>query len=249
MPDVPTLHVEALGDAGPRLVLVHGSTAPGWRTWSRQRALADRFRLVVPHLSGYPPGPRADSIDYEREADAIADLLEPGDHLVGHSYGGVVALFAAGRAEATTLGSLTVIEPPAFGLAAGLPATRRLMDRFERLIAENLEPRAFLQRFLFLNGIAWDPPDPLEGELLQSTMATMVERAPWDSEPPLDAIRDAGIRSMVVSGDHSQVYDAICDAIATRLDARRGVLPNAGHAAQMDPAFNEVLSGFVMGSG
>lgn len=246
MPDSPALNVETLGAAGPRLVLVHGSTSPGWRTWSRQRALADRFRLVVPHLPGYPPNPPLERIDYEQAADAIAALLEPGDHLVGHSYGGIVTLFAAGLAGATGLGSLTVIEPPSFGLAAHLAATRKLMDRFERLIAADLEPRAFLERFLFLNGIAWEPPDPLDAELLQSTLATKAERAPWDSDPPLDAIRTNRVRSLVVSGDHSPIYEAICDVIAERLAAERVVLPHSGHAAQAAPAFNDILADFVL---
>ena len=38
------MHVERLG-SGPRLVLVHGSVAPGWLTWNAQKPLADRFEL------------------------------------------------------------------------------------------------------------------------------------------------------------------------------------------------------------
>ena len=114
------MHVETLG-SGPRIVLVHGSVAPGWMTWNAQKPLADRFTLVVPVRSGYPPNPPLESIDFEDQAAELREVLEPGDHLVGHSYGGVVSLLAAPGAE---LGSLTVLEPPAFGVARATPRLR-----------------------------------------------------------------------------------------------------------------------------
>lgn len=49
----------------------------------------------------------------------MAERLRPDDHLCGHSYGAVVSLFAAEVAR--DLRSLTVIEPPAFGLATHDP--------------------------------------------------------------------------------------------------------------------------------
>ena len=47
-------------------------------------------------------------------------MLEPGDHLVGHSYGGVITLLAA-AARPGSLRSLTVIEPPATQVAIDDP--------------------------------------------------------------------------------------------------------------------------------
>src|SRR5918995_4795802 len=104
------MHVERLG-SGPRLVLVHGSVAPGWLTWNAQKPLAERFELVVPTRSGYPPNAALEEIDFEAQADELTELLEPGDHLAAHSYGAVVSLLAAARVR---LASLTVVEPPAF---------------------------------------------------------------------------------------------------------------------------------------
>src|SRR6266545_3176243 len=80
------MHVETLG-SGPRLVLVHGSVGNGAVTWSEQRPLAERFTLVVVDRPGYPPNSPLERIDFEEQADEIADLLEPGDHLVGHAFG------------------------------------------------------------------------------------------------------------------------------------------------------------------
>jgi len=113
------VHVERVG-SGPRVVLVHGSVANGSLTWSAARGLSDSYALAIVDRPGYPPNPPLDEIDFEVQASEVAELLEPGDHLVGHSYGGVVSLLAA--ALQPDLRSLTVLEPPAFGVAR---ATRR----------------------------------------------------------------------------------------------------------------------------
>jgi pimeloyl-ACP methyl ester carboxylesterase len=103
-----------------RLVLVHGSVTNGAMTWGAQRALADRWELVVLDRPGFSPGPAVERVDFEQDAAWLAERLEPGDHLCGHSYGGVVCLLAA--AQFRELGTLTAIEPPATRAAAGDPA-------------------------------------------------------------------------------------------------------------------------------
>ena len=104
-----------------RIVFVHGSVVNGRATWAAQRPLAERFELLVLDRPGFPPNPPVDRVDFEADASLVADLLEPGDHLVGHSYGGVIALLAA-AARPEPLASLTVIEPPATRVALGNPA-------------------------------------------------------------------------------------------------------------------------------
>src|SRR3954453_18855555 len=104
----------------PRLLLVHGSVANGALTWGAQRPLAERFELVIPNRRGFPPGPDVERVDFEDEAVWLARDLEPGTPPVGHPYGGVISLFAAAR-RPELLRSLTVIEPPAFGVARGNP--------------------------------------------------------------------------------------------------------------------------------
>ena len=80
-----------------RLVLVHGSVVGGRATWAAQRPLAERFELVVVERPGFPPNPPATRVDFESDAALVAELLRDGDHLVGHSYGGVIALLAAAQ--------------------------------------------------------------------------------------------------------------------------------------------------------
>lgn len=126
MEAMSSIHVERAGADGPVVVMVHGSGAPGWGTFTAQRPLEHRYRLVLPHRSGYPPNPPLERIDFETQAAEIAELVEPGWHLVGHSYGGVVSLLAAGQLGGQ-LASLTVIEPPAFGVARGDAAVEELI--------------------------------------------------------------------------------------------------------------------------
>src|SRR5579862_5226175 len=128
----------------PPLPLVHGSVVNGEATWTAQRPLAERFDLVVPNRRGFPPGPDAERVDFEDEAVWIARFLEPGAHLVGHSYGGVIALLAAARRR-ELVRSLTVIEPPAFALVRGHPAVEAFIERFP---AAEGDPETFLRAFL-----------------------------------------------------------------------------------------------------
>ena len=78
-------------------MLVHGSVFGARATWGAQLPLAERFELVVLDRPGFPPNPPVERVDFEADAELVADLLEPGDHLVGHSYGGVITLLAAAR--------------------------------------------------------------------------------------------------------------------------------------------------------
>ena len=234
------MHVERLG-SGPRLVLVHGSVAPGWLTWNAQKPLADRFELVVPTRSGYPPNPALDEIDFDVQAEEIAGLLEPGDHLAAHSYGAVVSLLAAAQAP---LASLTVVEPPAFGVARGDPAVEEFLANFEAG-APN-DPRAYLEFFLPLVGSSLNLRDPLPPAIEAGARAALAERSPDQAVIPLDELAAAPFPKLVVSGGHNAAFDAVCDVLEERLGAQRAVLPGAGHSVpRLGEPFNALLEAFV----
>jgi pimeloyl-ACP methyl ester carboxylesterase len=241
--------VETLG-TGPRIVLVHGSLSGGRAAWGPQLALADRFELVIPTRPGFAPGPPVKHVDFEEHAPLVADLLEPGDHLVAHSYGAVISLYAA-AARGDALQSLTVIEPPAFGIARGREGLDEYIARLAGLwIEAPTDPREFLRGFyLLLAGWETEPPDPLPPELEQGTRTLMVERAPWEADPPLEELAARPFPKLVVSGSDRPAFMAVCDVLEERLGAERAVLPGAGHAVQLAPGFNDVLVDFVERSG
>ena len=234
-------------DERPRLVLVHGSVTGGRPTWAAQRrGLGERFDLLVVERRGFPPGPPVERVDFEDEATWLVPQLRPGDHLVGHSYGGVVTLLAAAAAGGL-LRSLTVIEPPATRAAAGHDAADEFGLQGAQWWADGPrdDPEAFLRGFLGFVGSDFDPPSPLPPELEQSARLLVSERGPWEAEIPVEPLADAPFPKLVVSGAHHEAFDAICDALESQLRAERLVLPGFGHNPQRHPAFNAALADFV----
>ncbi len=230
-----------------RIVFVHGSVVGGGPTWSAQLPLAERFELLVLDRPGFPPNPPVDRVNFEEDAALVADLLRSGDHLVGHSSGGVITLLAAGR-RPTAVRSMTVIEPPATRVALGNP----VVDGFAAEAVEwwtngpTEDPEAFLRGFLLAVGSDSGPPSPLPPELEQGVRNLIGERGPWEAEIPLVALAEAPFPKLVVSGAHHPAFDAICDVLETALHAERAVLSGYGHTVQRHPDFNGVLADFVV---
>ncbi len=229
----------------PRLLLVHGSVVNADLTWSAQKPLAGRFDIEAPNRRGFPPGPDVDHVYFEDEAVWLERFLEPGTHLVGHSYGGVIALLAAAR-QPELVRSLTVIEPPALGVARGVPAVDEFIARTEELWTRGpRDPAEFLSGFLSLVGSSI-PPGNFTPELLQGARTLMVERSPAEAVIPFDALAGAPFPKLVVSGGHSAAFEAVCDVLEERLGAERAVLPGAGHSVQrLGAPFNDLLASFV----
>lgn len=217
---------------------MHGSVGTGGITWGAQRALADRFTLAVLDRPGYPPNPPVERIDFEEQARQLRELLGPGDHLVGHSYGGVIALLAADE----RLRSLTLNEPPAFGLARGNPAVEEFLAA---MATTPREPRAYLRHFLPLVGVSLDVPERLSPAFEAATRAAMAERPPHQAEIPLGRLESMPFPKLVVSGAHNAALDAVADVLEQRLPAERVVLPGAGHNVQRAPGYNDVLARFL----
>lgn len=240
------LDVSTVG-SGPRAVLVHGSVVGAELTWRRQLALAERFTLVLPNRPGFAASPPLQRGDFEAEAPLIAELLGDGAHLIGHSYGAVIALYAAALRPDAVL-SLTVSEPGCMRVAAGHAAVDAQIAAGELLYrhAEEFEPLQFLRAFRGGVGSTHETPEQLGGELLRGARLCMRERPPWEAEPPLEELRAAPFPKLVVSGGHSPVFEAVCDALAQGLEARRETIAGRGHTipATGEP-YNELLRDFL----
>lgn len=236
------LAIDTWGQGTP-VVLVHGSLATGAEEWQAQQPLAEEgFRLLVADRRGYGNSPAAEGEDFVRDADDIAELIEEGAHLVGHSYGGLAAMLAAARRPDSTR-SLALLEPPAFTLARDEPATRDLVDDLRRLWNEDRPDEEWLTRFLVAVGT---DPDELGAEALESVapLVSLVRRGrpAWDQGPPVQRLGSASFPKLVVSGGHSTAFEAICDELAERIGASRTVVEGAGHEVQFTgPPLNEQL--------
>jgi pimeloyl-ACP methyl ester carboxylesterase len=246
-PRASDLAVERLGD-GPPVVLVHGSVVGPQRTWRAQRPLAARWTLVMPSRPGFgasPPLPRG---DFAAEAPLVGELLgEDGAHLVGHSYGAVIALLAA-AARPQAVRSLTVSEPGELRLAAGIPEVDATIANGEELYRRRgeLAPLHFVRLFRLGVGSAHETPDELPDWLERGARHVMEERPPWEAEIPLEALAAARFPTLVVSGGHSPVFEAVCDALAGALDAERAVIPGRGHTIpSTGEPYNDLLDAFL----
>ena len=236
--DVPTW-----GD-GDRAVLVHGAVSAGEETWQAQQPLADTFQLVVPDRQGYGPGPEMPD-DPHADAPNVAALLGDGAHLVGYSMGGVVAMLAAAqRPEAVR--SLVLVEPVAFDLVRGRSDAERFIAEYDGIRGGTQDPEAFLREFLVFFGAAAAEveqiPTPMPPALHRAAVAQFSGAAPWDVATPLEALAGATFPIVIVSGGHSDLFDAICDVLQLAVGATRSVIPGAGHAAQFTgEPFNALL--------
>ncbi len=245
------IHVRRMG-AGPPVVLVHGTLTTSQQTWARQEPLAARWSLVIPDRRGYPPNPPEDWSDFEVDAADIAPLLGDGAHLVGHSYGGLGAMFAAAlRPEAVR--SLTLVEAPALALVRGEPAIEERIARQAEVRRTVRDPEAFMRTFLeFLGAPLESLPSPLTPALEQQVRLLMGERAPWDLPLPIDVLARAGTPVLVVSGGHDEVFESVADRLADALGPRaeRAVITGRGHVVQrLGQPFNDELERFMLAAG
>jgi pimeloyl-ACP methyl ester carboxylesterase len=232
--------------SGPRVVFVHGSIVGAELTWRRQRELAEDWELVIANRPGFGASPPLERGDFEAEAPLFAELLGDEAHLVGHSYGAVIALLTAAERPQAVL-SLTVSEPGALRLA-GTPAGERMIEQGNRLFAARdlISPEDFLRFFRSGAGSSRATPEQLPEELLRGAELAMSERPSWEAEIPLDELAEAGFPTLAVSGGHSPVFDAICDTLATRLGGERATIEGKGHnVPETGEPYNERLRRFL----
>jgi pimeloyl-ACP methyl ester carboxylesterase len=235
---------------GPPVLFIHGSVVGAEQTWRKQLSLAERWTLILPNRPGFGASPPLERGDFEAEAPLFAELLGDGAHLVGHSYGGVIALLAAAR-RPEAVRSLTVSEPGSLRLAAGNPVVDEMIRNGERLYrSPDLIPsEVFLRLFRSGAGSARETPEELPEELARGVELLKRERLSWEAEIPVEELARAGFPSLVVSGDHSEAFEAVCDALAARLGAERAVIPGRGHTVpSTGEPYNRVLEDHLSSS-
>ena len=196
---------------GPGAVLLHSSGATGQQWRALCEALVGCRRVLAPDLFGYgSSGPGPDHPALEQEADIVAALADrvigPID-LVGHSYGGAVALrFALDHPE--RLRSLTLIEPVAFHLLQnGKPAERGALAEVLAVAEAVRRGGQGMARFFdYWNGPgAWDAlPDEkrsglakLADSVIRNFSAILAETA------PLAQYRRIAIPTLLLGGARS----------------------------------------------
>lgn len=214
----PAAHFREAG-TGQGVVCVHSSASSSGQWRPLMDRLSDRFRVIAVDLYGYGKSP-AWPEGREMYLDDEVSLLEPvfrsaGDafHLVGHSYGGAVALKAALK-DHRRLGSLVLYEPVLFSvLVADDPngaAAREILavrdDTVRAVTLGDLEGAA--ERFVDY----WLGPGSFAGipEVRRPALANSMRkvRAEWHAafhEPaPLPAFSAVDVPTLFLTGSESR---------------------------------------------
>jgi pimeloyl-ACP methyl ester carboxylesterase len=233
--------------SGEPVVLLHCSASSGgqWRAlWDQ---LQERFRVIAPDLYGYgasDPWSGCGPITLAAEAEPVAALIarcrEP-VHLVGHSYGGAVALrLALDRPE--RLRSFTLIEPVAFHLLRQLSGPDAGLYEEIRALADAVlsaglsgDYRRGMARFVdYWNGPgSWARlPEDQQLTLCRGITKIILDfRATIAEETPLEAYRRIGAPTLVLRGECSPATTRrIAELLARALPAARlRTVAGAGH--------------------
>ena len=254
----PEIYITQWGSVGPRVVLVHGG-AQGTKTggdhhFSTQQVLSERgWQLIVPDRPGH--GRSADPSrpdDAEIDGEWVAKLLEDGAHLVGHSFGGCVALAAATRRPAAVR-SLTLIEPGMQKLATDNPDVRKFGLKLLTASLFSMSGTSRARKFMKVLGITPEVRgdlSPDEIEKMGRALAKLRVPAKDVLLRELGVVKQAGIPLLVVTGGWSPAFEVTADAVAAAGGGDRQVIKSPHHFPQLvSDEFNQVLATFMTAAG
>ena len=223
--------------AGEPIVLLQCSSGSSAAWLPVMNHLSQDYRVLAPDLLGYgrsAPWPRDAVLVPDGELGAVEALLDVAGrpaHLVGHSYGGTVALHAARRFP-RRVASLILIEPVAFQLLRradepdGWREIAALAERHVALLGEGRDAAAAEAFVTYWTGPkAWQQmPDAARDSVVRTAAKVGAEwRLMFAAEDDRDAIAMIGAPTLLICGGR------------TRTPARRVVevlrraLPHAPH--------------------
>jgi pimeloyl-ACP methyl ester carboxylesterase len=227
------------------VVLLHGSASSSalWR--HTKGALQSRYRCIAPDLIGYGSSaawPQQAAFGLGAELRAIEPLLQccaDTFHLVGHSYGGVLALHLA-LADPGRVQSLTLIEPVFFAALkyAGDWSSYfefcRVRDEFVAALARG-DREVATRRFVdfWMGNDAWMglPADTRANMLNVADKIVLDWQASFAADPGTARLAGLAVRTLLVRGsDSPRPVRLLVDALhAIMPGSARAVVEGANH--------------------
>jgi pimeloyl-ACP methyl ester carboxylesterase len=235
--------------AGEPIVLLHCSSGSSGAWLPVMNQLGRDYRVLAPDLLSYgrsAPWPRGAVFTPDQElgfVQAILDVAGRPVHLVGHSYGGTVALNAARRFP-LGVASLTLIEPVAFHLlrradeSDGWREIAALAERHLELVGAGRDEAAAEVFVTYWSGKkAWQQmPDAARDSAVRSAAKVAAEwRLMFGLEDELDGIALIEAPTLLVCGGRTRtparwVVEILRQALPR---ARYHEIADAGHMSPL----------------
>lgn len=249
--DGVSLHIRERG-TGEIVLLLHSAGNTGAQWTGLGDALGGGFRLLAPDL--YDCGATSAwtqdrEMGYDDVAHLLSTLLQQNGplHVVGHSFGGGVALRLA-AAHPECLSTLTLIEPGAYQLLqeAGRDDLwldfQMVMEDFRRAVAEGDSDAAwalFFDAYCSHVGPWRALPETTRQAIQKKTPVQLRVYGAQASNPTrLSNIRRLACPTLVIYGQKSQEPErVVCELIAANAPLGRiAEVPEAGHMAPLTHA-------------
>lgn len=263
----PTAFFREAG-SGPAVVCLHSSASSSGQWRGLMDRLAPTFRVIAVDLYGYGQSPVWSSRRPFSMEDEVL-LLEPvfrsaGErfHLVGHSYGGAIALKAA-LAQTGRIASLAIFEPVLFSILLAedpeQPAAREIISVGDDTSAaiDGGEPARAAQRFIdyWMGEGAWAATPEKRREPIASSMRKVKDewRAIFTDRTPFAKLGELLVPTLLMTGSQSpaasrgvaRILGSLLPGVTTVEVAGVGHMAPVTHPDQINALIEEHLERYA----
>lgn len=230
------------------LLALHG-TASSANQWQKLREACTGYRTVIsPELPGYGTTRNAQRPGLEARLQPLLrgfQSLDTPVHLVGHSFGGALALRLA-EMHPERVRSVTIYEPTSLGVFRGavLENDRRLLQKMQLLASRVTDTAPHQSMGYFIDFWMGDGQWDKLGQQARQSLASYSSIAAQDFQ---DGLHEASVAPVyppfpgpvtLLCGDATvDVARRVCERLAESLpDAKLKLLPGLGHMGPLQNA-------------